>query len=55
MRQGAIFSVVLHLSVLVMLFFGLPSMAPDALLAPPIPIEIVTFVEPSEQIGRAHV
>ena len=48
MRQGAIFSVVLHLSVLVMLFFGLPSMAPDALLAPPIPIEIVTFVEPSE-------
>jgi outer membrane biosynthesis protein TonB len=48
MRQGAIFSAGLHLTVFVMLFFGLPSMAPDALLAPPIPIEIVTFVEPPE-------
>ncbi len=48
MRQGAIFSVLLHLSVFVMLLVGLPSMAPDALLAPPIPIEIVTFVEPPE-------
>ena len=48
MRQGAIYSALLHLSVLVMLFVGLPSMAPDALLAPPIPIEIVTFVEQPE-------
>lgn len=48
MRQGAIYSALLHLSVLVMLFVGLPSMTPDALLAPPIPIEIVTFVEQPE-------
>lgn len=45
MRQGAIYSAVLHLLVLVMLLVGLPSMAPEALLAPPIPIEIVTAVE----------
>jgi hypothetical protein len=50
MRQGAIFSAVLHLTVFVMLFFGLPSMAPDALLAPEIPIEIITFPEPSEPL-----
>jgi outer membrane biosynthesis protein TonB len=48
MRQGAIYSALLHVSVLVVLLIGLPSMAPDALLAPPIPIEIVTFVEQPE-------
>ncbi len=48
MRQGAIYSALLHVSVLVMLLVGLPSMAPDALLAPPIPIEIVTAVEQPE-------
>lgn len=50
MRQGAIFSAVLHLSVLVVLFVGLPSIAPDELLAPPIPIEIVTFAEQPEPV-----
>ena len=48
MRQGAIYSALLHASVLVVLLVGLPSMAPDALLAPPIPIEIVTAVEQPE-------
>ncbi len=48
MRQGAIYSALLHVSVLVILLVGLPSMAPDALLAPPIPIEIVTAVEQPE-------
>jgi outer membrane biosynthesis protein TonB len=48
MRQGAIYSALLHLSVIVMLVVGLPSMAPDALLAPPIPIEIVTSIEQPE-------
>jgi len=50
MRQGAIYSAILHLSVIVMLVVGLPSIAPEALLAPPIPIEIVTAIEQPEPV-----
>lgn len=45
MRQGAILSAILHGSLLVLLVIGLPSLSPDAVLAPPIPIEIVTLSE----------
>ncbi len=45
MRQGAIFSAILHGSLLVLLVAGLPSIAPEAVLAPPIPIEIVALSE----------
>ncbi len=48
MRNGALFSALLHLSVLVLLVIGPFSFAPDAALAPLIPIEIVSIVEQSE-------
>ncbi len=48
MRNGALFSALLHLSVLVLLVIGPFSFAPDAALAPLIPIEIVSVVEQSE-------
>jgi len=48
MRNGALFSALLHLSVLLLLIIGPFSFAPDAALAPLISIEIVSVVEQSK-------
>jgi len=55
MRQGALFSALLHLSVLLLLIIGPFSFAPDAALAPPIAIEIVSIIEQSEPEPVAEI
>ena len=48
MRRGVLFSVLLHLTVFVLFVVGPFSFSPQADVAPPIPIEIVSFLELSE-------
>ncbi len=48
MRQGVLFSALLHLTVLVLFLVGPFSFSPQADLAPPIPIEIISALDLSE-------
>jgi outer membrane biosynthesis protein TonB len=48
MRNGALYSALLHVFVLLLFIIGPFTFAPDAALAPPIAIEIISIVEQSE-------
>ncbi|MEM7225046.1 MAG: hypothetical protein AAF495_18865 [Pseudomonadota bacterium] len=48
MRNGAIFSGILHLSIFVVLVFGLPSFVTPLEVTPPIPVELVVLEEELE-------
>ncbi len=54
MKNGAIFSIILHLSVLLLIFFGIPHLNnPNTELIQPIPVEIVTMDDP--EVSKAKV
>ena len=48
MRNGAILSGVLHLTIFLVLVFGLPSFVTPLEVAPPIPVELVVLEEAPE-------
>ena len=54
MTKGATFSLLLHVFVVLVAFFGLPVLAkPDPVLEKPLLVDIVTIAK--VKIGRAHV